>query len=232
MTLDTIIRGGTVVTPTGTSYTPTDGVYADEWARFMHQDRAKNAANPTDTIKQSITTYTIDVFNAQQNAAYTAMLQSMAAAGGGKYFEARSEAAILEALKKILAEIQSVNSTFASASLPVNATNRTQNANQVFIGMFRPDPDANPRWFGNLKQYAVGKVNGALDLVDKDNQPATNVLTGFIDDCAASFWTTDSGSYWSNLTTAITPDPASNCATAAAGTRYSDLRDGPTVERC
>ena len=39
---------------------------------------------------------------------------------GGKYFAATNEQAILDALKKILAEIQSINSTFASASLPVN----------------------------------------------------------------------------------------------------------------
>src|SRR5258706_4589916 len=221
----------TVSTPTGTTYIPSDGAYADEWARFMHQAKAKNAASSTDQIKQAITTYTIDVFNAQQNPNVSALLQSMAHAGGGKYFVANNEAQILAALQKILAEIQSVNSTFASASLPVNATNRTQNANQVFIGTFRPDPDANPRWFGNLKQYAIGRVNGVLDLVDKDGKPATNALTGFVDDCATSFWTTDSGTYWTNLLTPINPDPASNCGTIAASARYSDLPDGPEVEK-
>jgi len=121
-----------------------------------------------------------------------------------------------------MAEIQSVNSTFASASLPVSATNRTQNANQVFIGMFRPDPDTLPRWFGNLKQYAVGRVNGVLDLVDSAGKSATNLQTGFIDDCAKSFWTTDSGSYWNSLATPINPPPYSNCLTLAASERYSD----------
>ena len=221
----------TVVTPTGTTYTPTDGSYADEWARFMHQETITNAAISGPQIKQNVTTFTIDVYNAQQNAAYTALLQSMANAGGGQYFAAKNEQAILDALKKILAQIQSVNSTFASASLPVNATNRTQNANQVFIGMFRPDPDAKPRWFGNLKQYAIGRVNGSLDLVDSNNKPATNALTGFVDDCATSFWTTDSGNYWINLAIPINPDPSSNCATLAATALYSDAPDGPTVEK-
>jgi hypothetical protein len=222
---------GTVVTPTGTFITPSTAANADEWTRFMHQARAKNSApGSTDTIKQSITTYTIDVFNKQQNAEETELYLSMARSGGGKYFSATNEAAIVAALKKILAEIQSVNTTFASASLPVNATNRTQNANQVFIGMFRPDPDANPRWFGNLKQYAIGRVAGELDLVDKNGSAATNALTGFIDDCAASFWTTDSSNYWRNIV--VNPDPASNCAAAiSSGTIYSDLPDGPTVEK-
>ena len=222
---------GTVVTPTGSFITPSTAANADEWASCLHKAKSINAASsPADTIKQSITTYTIDVFNAQQNAEETQLYMSMARAGGGKYFAATNEAAIVNALKSILNEIQSVNTTFASASLPVNATNRTQNANQVFIGMFRPDPDANPRWYGNLKQYAIGKVGGDLDLVDKNSAPATNALTGFIDDCAASFWTTDSSNYWSNIV--VNPDPASNCASAvASGTIYSDLPDGPTVEK-
>ena len=221
----------TSITPTGGSTIPTDGANADEWARFLHQPKAKNIAQVTDTIKQSITTYTIDVFNAQQDAQRTALLQSMANAGGGKYFQAKSEAEILLALRKIIAQIQSVNSTFASASLPVNATNRTQSANQVFIGMFRPDPNAEPRWFGNLKQYAIGKINGALDLVDSRGNTATNPLTGFVDDCATSFWTTDSSNYWSSLLVPINPDPASNCPSVAPTALYSDLPDGPTVEK-
>ncbi len=219
-------------TATGSTYTPSDGAYADEWARFLQQPNAINAAaSPADTVKQSIMTYTIDVFNAQQDVERTALLQSMAKNGGGKYFAAKSEAAILDALKRIMAEIQSVNATFASASLPVSATNRTQNANQVFIGMFRPDPEANPRWFGNLKQYAVGRVNGVLDLVDSVGKSATNLQTGFIDDCATSFWTTDSESYWSSLATPINPSPQSNCLAISASQRYSDAPDGPTVEK-
>lgn len=221
---------GTVVEATGTFHSPSTAANADEWAQFMHKAKAINSASGTDTIKQAITTYTIDVFNAQQNAEETELYMSMARAGGGKYFAATNEAAIVEALMKILTEIQSVNSTFASASLPVNATNRTQNANQVFIGMFRPDPDANPRWFGNLKQYQIGKVGGDLDLVDINGNAATNSQTGFIDDCATSFWTTDSSNYWANIV--VNPDPASNCTTAiASNTAYSDLPDGPTVEK-
>ena len=76
--------------------------------------------------------------------------------GGGRYFQATSEEAIINALRQILIEIQSVNAVFASASLPINATNRSQNENQVFIGMFGPDADANPRWYGNLKRYQIG----------------------------------------------------------------------------
>ncbi len=220
-----------VSTPTGSTYIPTDGAYADEWARFMHQAKAINRQSGTDQIKQAITTYTIDVFNAQQNTSVSALLQSMARAGGGKYFVANNEAQILAALRKILAEIQSINTGFASATLPISASNRSDFANQVYIGSFRPDPDANPRWFGNLKRYSIGYVNGSLALVDVNGNTTENTQTGFIDDCAVAYWTTDSGSYWANLLSPINPDPASRCGTIAAGTAYSDLPDGPQVEK-
>src|SRR4029450_10301703 len=109
--------------------------------------------------KQPITVYTIDVFNAKTDIPnQTALLKGMAKYGGSGeagYFEARNEQAIIDALKSILTDIQSVNSVFASASLPINATNRSQNENQVFIGMFRPDVKARPRWYGNLKQFQI-----------------------------------------------------------------------------
>ncbi|HLA35901.1 MAG TPA: PilC/PilY family type IV pilus protein, partial [Rhodocyclaceae bacterium] len=229
---------GSASAATGTYSTASNMYMADEWTRFMHQADLNSAASGT----QNVTTYTIDVYNKQQNAEHTALMMSMAMQGGGRYFAAKNQEMILDALKQIVAEIQSVNSTFASASLPVNATNRTQNANQVFIGMFRPDPNAAPRWFGNLKQYQVGLVNGVLDLVDKDGVAATNTQTGFIADCAASFWTSDAyyvddndvkRGYWENVidgATAISPTPKSNCITSGV-VGYSDTPDGPTVEK-
>jgi hypothetical protein len=238
--LYSVLGNSTIVTttPTGTYSTDTAPFNADEWARFLFQGGvpvAGVANNP------SIVTYTIDVYNAQQNAQHTSLMMSMAKNGGGKYFAAKNENDIVTALRLILAEIQSVNSTFASASLPVNATNRTQNANQVFIGMFRPDPDAFPRWYGNLKQYQIGNVNGALDLVDVYQQPVTNLQTGFVVDCAASFWTSDSPtpSTWGNSYYWIgiydNPVPKSNCKIPLANgtlySRYGDKPDGPFVEK-
>jgi hypothetical protein len=122
----------------------------------------------------------------------------MAKAGGGRYFQATSESAILDALRDILIEIQAENSVFAAASLPVSATNRAQNENQVFFGMFRPDGDAKPRWYGNLKRYQVVQNTTTQDLFlgDKNGQDAVAVSTGFFNPCATSFWTVDSGTYW------------------------------------
>ena len=56
-------------------------------------------------------------------------------------------------MTKILNQIRAANSVFSSASLPVSANTQGTYLNQVYIGMFRPDGNALPRWVGNLKQY-------------------------------------------------------------------------------
>jgi Tfp pilus tip-associated adhesin PilY1 len=208
----------------GTTSTDTGPLNADEWARFMHD---KGIPVTGTTIKPSVTTYTIDVYNAQPNAQHTSLMLGMAKAGGGKYFAAKNEQAIVDALKQILVEIQAVNSSFASTSLPVNATNRSQNENQVFIGMFRPDPNAKPRWFGNLKRYQLIGTSD-IDLGDVNGIKAVNTTTGFVTPCATSYWTTDTGSYWNGLS--ISPDPKSDCNTTTFNA-YSDSPDGPQVEK-
>lgn len=222
-----VVATDTIITnvPTGSYSTDTGPRNADEWARLLH-DRGIPVAGST--IRPSVSTYTIDVYNAQPNAQHTSLMLSMAKAGGGKYFAAKNEESILAALKEILIEIQAVNTSFASTSLPVNATNRSQNENQVFIGMFRPDQDARPRWFGNLKRYQLINTEAGLDLGDENAKPAVNPQTGFVTPCAKSYWTTDSKSYWGGL--GLDPDPAGTCALAGFDP-YSDAPDGPFVEK-
>lgn len=210
---------------TATFSTPSNNAanrFADEFTDFLFKTDV--SATPG---KQNVFTYTIDVFKDQPDLNQTALLRNMAKYGGGAYYTANNEGAIINALKEAFAEITSVNSTFASASLPVNATNRTQNENQVFIAMFRPDPAAKPRWFGNLKRYQLINDAGSIELGDRFGSLAVNNQTGFIKDCAISFWTTDSGEYWKDYT--INPNPVSACSTLT-GTGYSDLPDGPRVE--
>jgi type IV pilus assembly protein PilY1 len=225
----------TAIEPTGTATTDTNPFNADEWARFMFQ----KGVPVSSCDRQTVATYTVDVFNAQPNAQHTGLMKSMAVNGGGDYFAARNKDQLITALKDIVRKILSKNSTFASASLPINATNRSQNANQVYIGMFRPDQDTKPRWLGNLKRYQI--INDAtlgLTLGDVLGQPAINTGTGFIDDCAASWYTIDSGDYWwkywiNKGVSQIAPDPKSLCSntTYTGLNAYSDLPDGPRVEK-
>lgn len=194
---------------------------ADEWARYM----ASKSTNP-------IVSYVIDVIPTvagQYNNDYKALLKSMAAQGKGKYFDVGSAGAadvgskIQAALNQIFSEIQSVNSVFASVSLPVSVNTQGTYLNQVYIGMFRPDGNALPRWSGNLKQYKMGLVNNVLKLLDADETSAISASgSGFIAECARSFWTPDTGdTYWANLSVA-------NCIGYAAS---SNFPDGNVVEK-
>ncbi|MFZ6048043.1 pilus assembly protein [Pseudomonas sp. CR3202] len=196
--------------------------YADEMARFLYQTDVSSALG-----KQNVITYAIDVFKNHQSTELTALLKSMSeGVGGGKYFEANSAVEIADSLGTILAEIQSVNSVFASVSLPVSVNTQGTYLNQVFIGMFRPDKDALPRWYGNLKQYKLAYVGGVLRLVDADDASAISASgSGFISECARSYWTpvkTATDSYWTNIDVQNCPpsDPAS-----------SNTRDGNVVEK-
>src|SRR5581483_9322621 len=92
------------------------------------------------------------------------------------------------------------------------------------IGMFRPDADSRPRWYGNLKRYQVGLVNGEYKLTDVNNAEALSAASGYLQACAQSYWTTDSGSYWD-----FSPSTAGLCATSQFP--FSDSPDGPNVEK-
>ncbi|MEP7067803.1 MAG: PilC/PilY family type IV pilus protein [Usitatibacter sp.] len=209
------------VTPTGGITIPAAGSnYSDEWAKYLYTTDVNSQAG-----QQNVSTYTIDVFKDAQDVNETALLISMAKYGGGRYFQATSEQAILNALREILVEIQSVNSVFAAASLPINATNRSQNENQVFIGMFRPDPRAKPRWYGNLKRFQVARFGADAKLADKDGNEAVSATTGFVQACATSYYSVDSGTYWG-----FSPQSAGTCTTTA-NNASSDAPDGGVVEK-
>ena len=188
----------------------------------------QNGVPIADCASQPVITYTMDVFNAQQNAQHTSLMLSTAKAGGGTYFAAKNKNDIITFLSQIFREIQSVNSTFAAASLPISATNRTQNNNQVFFASFRPDPDTKPRWFGNVKQYKLMRdaASSEIILADSANQAAV-AASGYISDCAVSTWTTDSGTYWQNYP--VNPSFAEGQCSAA--TKFNDSPDGARVEK-
>lgn len=191
---------------------------ADEWARFMKKSPL------------GITTYTIDVSQGTggNGPANSALLKSMASVSQGKYFLVNSEndgSEIVKALNSIFSEVQAVNTVFASVSLPVSVNTQGTYLNQVFIGMFRPDEQARPRWAGNLKQYKLGfNEFGVLSTLDANNNDAiSSGGTGFIAECARSFWTPAAlDAYWAD-------SPQGSCLTP--NTAQSDTPDGNVVEK-
>ena len=202
--------------------------WSDEYAKYM----ANNDCAPLVDGVQNVITYTIDVLpgGTAGTPDHTALLQSMADNGKGRYFainDTTSSAELENALRQIFQEVQSVNSVFASVALPVSVNVRGTNLNQVYIGQFRPDSKKSPRWFGNLKMYKIGQEVVVEDgvpvtkafLVDSLGQKAENAATGFVSPIAQSFWTASS-TFWNHRTT------DENGAGGA-----SDLPDGDLVEK-
>ena len=187
---------------------------ADEWARFIKKSAIHGVV------------YTLDVnkITTGQGPGWTALLQSMADQSGGRRFDITDTSQIAPAINSILSEIQSVNSVFASVSLPVSVNTQGTFLNHVYIGMFRPDADGSPRWAGNLKQYRMALLNSQLKLVDAAGDAAINTNTGFLDECVRSYWTP------STVDTEWSPAPESDCL-RISGAESSNYPDGNVVAK-
>lgn len=203
---------------------------ADEWARFLY---GKADVDTTRSGRQNVVTYALEVNPKAdtQGLANTALLTSMSQDwGGGKYFQAKSNNAgeeIVKALSDIFTEVLAKNSVFASSTLPVSVNVRGTFLNQVYMGVFRPDGNASPRWPGNVKQFTLKATNAGLILVDKDGAAIENA--GFISPGAKSYWTRgpvapDTTGFWN---TTYYPDVHSLDALPYP----SDLPDGDLVEK-
>ncbi|CAJ0681506.1 pilus assembly protein [Ralstonia mannitolilytica] len=223
-----------IVIPNGSKYASNWG---DEWARYLYQTDLHGGAK--DTYPQNVTTYTIAVTDGS-NPDYVNFTQSMGTNGNGGYSKVAlgDVGALTDAILKVLNDVQAVNSVFASVSLPAAVNAQGQFLNQVYIGMFRPDGAAGPRWMGNLKQYQVGYDDtGALIMKDSANNAALSTAgTGFMSTKAISFWTADppkafSGTGYSTSSVANWPSAGfwQNSPAGVAGAL--DSPDGEVVEK-
>ena len=199
-TAQTLLQTISGQTPTQITINPSgaQGNWMDEYAKFF----AIADISSTLVGTQNILTYVVEVDpnTSGQGPNMTALMQSSATNGKGKYFgvtSGGSGASIVSALQAIFQEVQAVNSVFASSTLPVSVNVRGTNLNQVYIGVFRPDAANSPRWLGNLKAYKLGlsTATNTVFLADANGLPAENSGTGFITGSAQSFWTQGS-TFW------------------------------------
>ncbi|MGQ0653175.1 MAG: pilus assembly protein [Betaproteobacteria bacterium] len=223
---------GNVGGNTATINPPNHANLADEWARFLYATDVSPLAG-----QQNIITYTVMVWDPQPNgqpstsdATGIGLLKSMANQGRGRYFDANNPAALGKGLATIFNEVQAVNSVFASVALPVSVNVRGTNLNQVYLGVFRPDAAALPRWPGNLKEYQldVDTATGTLFLADRRNVRADNQTSGFIVDDAISFWTTPSPAPPPNPASGFWSFRSNNIGNPPSG---HDSPDGAVVEK-
>jgi type IV pilus assembly protein PilY1 len=174
---------------------------ADEWVRFLHKVSTVQAV--TYTLEVGPKTDTQGIYN-------TALLQSMGRQGKGGYYSAIDASTLQAALNRIFNDIQAVNSVFASSSLPLSADNSGAFSDQIYMGVFRPDGQGQPRWVGNLKEYQFAlDSNSNLQVVDANGLPAAG---------ASGFATPDAVSFWTSKNTSNAPDAATVAATGCTAT--------------
>ena len=128
--------------PNGT----TDGSCLDDMAHYLFEADLDTGLPG----KQNVITHTVG-FDID-----LPLLGSAASRGGGDYVLANDTVTLSLALSDIFTQIFQEQSSFSAPSISVNAFNRTQNMNDLFIAVFKSNQDAH--WPGNLKKYQV--VNG------------------------------------------------------------------------
>ncbi len=143
---------------------------------------------------QTVQTYTI-AFDLNDNTAQNLLRQTAEGAsagdpgGGGTYYEANSADTLSSAFVSLLTEISSINSTFTSPSVSVNAFNRRVNREYLYYTMFATGKE--PAWEGNLKKYRIDfDSDGHSYITDSTstNPDVVNSQTGDFVNSARSYW--------------------------------------------
>ena len=206
--------------------------WADEYTRFL----AGVDTDPRQNVVSNVKTHGIAVTGASSDTLYPNFIREMAKQGGGSFYAANSVDLLLNALVEIFGKIEPINTAYSAVSLPVSVNTQGVYLNQVFVGMFRPDRDAKPRWNGNLKQYqiAVAEDGTTLKLADSKTppEPAIDATSGFLDPCAVSFWTPwpvptpQTDEYWD-----FKKSEFPNACKTVAGAASSNSPDGDAVEK-
>ena len=204
---------------------------SDEWARFM-SNAPKNPS--TGKAYNPVTTFTIVLYDGS-NPDYEQLMSNVADQGGSKaYFVKLGDTTGLQtAIEDVIRQVMAVNSVFAAPVLPVSANTQGTYANQVYMGMFRPDENGLPRWVGNLKQFQFGldltnKTKPVLFLADATGKGAlSSAGTGFITPTATSFWTSKNDSTLPDSKGGFWADAVAK----QGGVDGKDLPDGQVVEK-
>ncbi len=109
-------------------------------------------------------------------------LATAASAGGGQAFTATNLTELQDAFNTILTNVIKTNVSFAAPSVTVNAFNRTQTVDNLYVSVF--SPSATFHWPGNIKKYKF--QNGQV--VDSLGNAAVSPATGFFTDTSKSYW--------------------------------------------
>ena len=153
-----------------------DGHCLEELAHYMYVSDLR----PSLAGLQNVSTYTIG-FGPEVSG--STFLQNTAAGAGGVFYEASDTATLTTVLTSIVRTILDFNTSFTAPAVSVNAFNRTQNLNDLYVTVFKPSETY--FWDGNIKKYSLDP-DGTI--TDSTGAPAVEISTGFFRTTARSFW--------------------------------------------
>lgn len=150
-----------------------NGACLDDVAEYM----SKEDLNSSVPGIQTATTYTIGF------SVDLPILKETAENSGGEYYLADDVASLTTALTDIVSNIFDRAVSFTAPAVSVNAFNRTQHLNELYISVFQASNSVH--WPGNMKKYTIndGKILDAADA------PAVDPATGFFKNNSLSYWT-------------------------------------------
>ncbi len=157
--------------------TESNGKCTDDLSKWLHESDLR-ADRPG---VQNVTSYWIGFGN--DVATGTAFLEKVAQRGGGKYYSAADSAELTEAFSEIISKILEQTTTFTSPTVAVNAFNRTQNLNYLYMSVFKPATSY--RWLGNIKKYRVTQDG---EIRDVNDNAAVDPNNGFFENGSQSYW--------------------------------------------
>src|SRR5882724_8009180 len=171
-----------VAIPGGWGPYATSGKCMTALAKYMfNTDMSSSMAG-----QQNVQLYTIGFGDDPALAAASDWLAKAATAGGGQFYQTTDLNGLQAALTKIVGNILQTSTTFTAPTVSVNAFNRTQTLNDLYVSVFQPS--LSYHWPGNVKKYGV--QNGVI--VDQNTVAAVDPTTGFFKNSAQSFWSASS----------------------------------------
>ncbi len=173
-----------------------DGACLDDVAEYL----SKVDINPVVPGKQSVTTHTIGF------TIDLPILKQTAENSGGEYHLASDVKTLTAALTEILTDIFDRDISFTAPAVAVNAFNRTQHLNDLYVSVFRAADEVH--WPGNLKKFTI-KESAIRDANDND---AVDPATGYFSDQAKNFWSQQTAPDGADVTIGgaanVLPDPS------------------------
>jgi len=172
------------------------GACLDDIAEYL----SKVDINPGLGGKQDVTTYTIGF------SVDLPILKRTAELSGGEYYLASDVKSLTVALTDIVTNIFDRDVSFTAPAVAVNAFNRTQHLNDLYVSVFRATDRVH--WPGNMKKYVITGTN--INDVNENN--AVDPDTGYFADSAKNFWSRDTipdgADVYKGGTANVLPNPA------------------------